>query len=189
MGIVRKTFLTFFLFLGFCGTLLPSSQAQITEDSKVLLYGIGPVRAGMTVKEAEKVSGSSLVSVQEIMNDCTFMEPKGGPKGILFMVDTAKGVISRVDVGPSFPDKVIPKNRTSSGAGIGTREEKVQQLYQGKIKVERHPYGEASDHYLIFEPKDAADKKYLLIFETRKGKVERFRSGLKGPVQAIEGCS
>lgn len=163
-----------------------NAQAQLTERSKLALNGIGPIRVGMTVDEASESAGIKLTRSGSGGRDeyqCSYVEPKGEPKGIAFMV--TKGRIARVDIS----SKSIT---TIKGAKIGDTEDRIISLYPGQIQVTTHPYQRlplTNQKYLTFVPKDAADKNYRIIFETSKNRVERFRSGKIPEVEAVEGCS
>ncbi|WP_341734521.1 hypothetical protein [Microcoleus sp. EPA2] len=164
-----------------------NAQVQLTERSKLAINGIGPIRVGMTVDEASQSAGIKLIisgsgGLDEYQ--CSYVQPKGEPKGIAFMV--TKGRIARVDI---FSNKQIT---TIKGAKIGDTEERIFSLYPGQIKATRHPYQglpPRNGKYLTFVPKDAADKNYRIIFETANNRVMRFRSGKLPEVEAIEGCS
>lgn len=163
-----------------------NAQVQLTERSKLALDGIGPIRVGMTVDEASRSAGVRLIktlSAGRTEEYCAYFGVQEGPKGISFMV--TNGRIARVD---NFSNKRIT---TIKGAKIGDTEEQIISLYPGQIQVTRHPYQRlplTNQKYLTFVPKDAADKKYRIIFETSKNRVERFRSGKLPEVEAIEGC-
>ena len=165
-----------------------NAQAQLTERSKLAINGIGPIRVGMTVDEASesariKLTRSGSGGGRE-ESQCSYVEPKGEPKGIAFMV--TKGRIARVDI---FSNKQIT---TIKGAKIGDTEDRIISLYPGQVQVTRHPYQGRPPYngkYLTFVPKDATDKNYRIIFETSKNRVENFRSGKIPEVEQIEGCS
>ncbi|MEZ2231954.1 hypothetical protein [Microcoleus sp.] len=162
-----------------------NAQTELTENSKLALNGIGPIRVGMTVDEASRATGVRLVktlSAGRTEEYCSYFEPQGEPKGISFMV--INGRISRIDISS---DRIT----TIKGARIGDTEERIFSLYPGQIQATRHPYQGRSPYngkYLTFVPKDATDKNYRIIFETSKNRVERFRSGKLPEVEAIEGC-
>jgi len=140
----------------------------------------------MTVDEASKAGGIRLIRSGSGDLDeyqCSYVQPKGELKGIRFMV--TKGRIARVDI----TSKPIT---TLSGARIGDNENRILSLYPGQIKATPHPYVSRppdNGKYLTFVPKDAPDKNYRIIFETRKNGVDRFRSGKLPEVEYIEGCS
>ena len=163
-----------------------SAQAKLTEQSKLAINGIGPIRVGMTVDEASKSAGIRLITIGRGGRDeyqCSYVQPKGEPKGISFMV--TKGRIARVDI-------TSKRITTISGARIGDNENRILSLYPGQIQATPHPYVSRSPEngkYLTFVPKDAADKNYRIIFETSKNRVDRFRSGKLPEVEYKESCS
>ncbi|MBE9188496.1 hypothetical protein IQ270_28645 [Microcoleus sp. LEGE 07076] len=163
-----------------------NAQVQLTERSKLAINGIGPIRVGMTVDEASESARIKFTKGGGGRDEyqCSYVEPKGEPKGIAFMV--TKGRIARVDI---FSNKQIT---TIKGAKIGDTEDRIISLYPGQVQVTRHPYQRlplTNQKYLTFVPKDAADKNYRIIFETSKNRVERFRSGKIPEVEQVEGCS
>jgi hypothetical protein len=92
-----------------------------------------------------------------------------------------KGRISRIDV---FKNSRVA---TVKGARVGDTEARIKSLYPGQIQVTRHKY--TNGHYLIFVPKDQADKNFRLVFETDGDRVTQFRSGKMPEVQWVEGCA
>jgi hypothetical protein len=163
------------------GTII--AQAKLTNQSKVIVNGIGDVRVGMTVTEASQVADTRITSLSgtAINNKgCFYVKPEGEPKGVAFML--IDGRIARVDV--SKNSSVTTKKR----AKIGDSEYQIKSLYPGQIKVEPHKYV-SGGHYLIFVPKDKVDSKYRLVFETDGKKVTEFRSGKLPEVEYVERCS
>jgi hypothetical protein len=90
-----------------------------------------------------------------------------------------RGKLARIDVHGNL--------RTASGAGVGDTEERIKQLYPGKIRVDAHKYVE-DGHYMRFIPVDPVDSGYELLFETYQGKVTSFRTGFREQVSWVEGC-
>lgn len=164
------------------------AQTPLTNDSRVVLDGIGSIQVGTTIAEAEAITGMRFlpgVSMGRTPEwQCTYYRPENGPEDLSLMV--INGEIVRVDVIGESPIE------TRSGAGIGDSEDFILSLYPGKIEVSPHPYfsGERRNgHYLTYVPQDAADRDYSLIFETMNGSVIRFRSGFRDAVAMIEGCA
>lgn len=152
------------------------------KNERISIYGIGKIKIGMKLDQAEKVSGIKLLPEggklleYQIADSCYFVYPNGKYEGISFMV--SGGIISRVDV---------DKNKsilTVEGAKIGDTEDRIKNIYKGKVVVEPHPYIAPEGHYLIVTPKEG----YKIIFETDKGKVTSYRAGQVPEVEAIEGC-
>jgi hypothetical protein len=152
--------------------------APLSASSRLRLNGFGGVEVGMTVPEAERAAGRTLVVHDQLGNGCMEAEPVG-LSGVSFMVVESR--IVRIDIfeGPYA---------TQSGIRVGASESAVRSTYGGQIETTSHPYDE-SGHYLIFRPKDSAQQKFLLIFETDGNRVLRFRSGERDPVGWIEGCA
>lgn len=167
------------------------AQAQLTEQSKLAIDGIGPIRVGMTVAQAEDSARTQLVGGGE--GSCYHLRPQSEPQGLALMVisdrqdgrrDRDQDRIARVDVYPGS------RVTTLSGAKIGDTEEQIQSLYPGRIQVSPHNYtGYRGGHYLTFVPQDEADRNYRLVFETLKGRVTTFRSGKLPEVEFVEGCA
>lgn len=171
------------------------AQAQLTERSKVAINGIGPIRVGMTVAEAEKSSGIKLVEkgARVGTGGCYSLVPKAAPQNLGLMVISnrednrivrTQDRIARVDI---YKGSSIT---TLSGAKVGDTEARIKSLYPGQIRVTPHKYtGRNGGHYLTFVPKDASDSNYRVIFETLNGRVTQFRSGKLPEVEFVEGCA
>ena len=170
------------------------AQPQLTAQSKLTIDGIGPIRVGMTVAQAEKSANVTLVEKGgRAGTSCYHLWPTTGPQGLGFMVISPREEkqilrnqdrIARVDV---FNDSRIT---TPRGAKIGNTEAQIKALYPGQIQVTPHQYtGSQGGHYLTFIPKDAADKNYRIVFETLKDRVTQFRSGKLPEVEYVEGCA
>jgi hypothetical protein len=171
------------------------AQPQLTEQSKVFINGIGPIRVGMTVAEAEVSANVTLVEKggRAGTGGCYSLRSQSGPQNLAFMVISNRednrmvrnqDRIARVDV--------YKGNRitTLRGAKVGDTEAQIKSLYPGQITVMPHRYtARQGGHYLTFMPKDAVDRDYRLVFETLGGRVTQFRSGKVPEVEFVEGCA
>lgn len=156
-----------------------NAQVKLTEQSKVSIYGIGSVRAGMTIAEASNAAGTPLIrkSGPPEGAECLYYEPQGGPEGVSFMVTSSK--IATVDI----RNKRIT---TVSGAKIGDTEERIHTLYPGQIQVTATLSGRG--HILTFVPTSILDKNYRLRFVTSQNVVQLFIAGQLPEVEFPEGC-
>ena len=173
-------------------TLPLSAQITLTVQSKLAIDGIGPVRVGMTIAEAERSARMRFVSNGRLDN-CYHIRPQQGPQGLNFMVISPhkEGPINR-DVDRIVRVEVFRGSRitTVRGAKIGDTEERIKSLYPGQIRVTPHEYTFAQGgHYLTFIPKDERDRNYRLVFETLNNRVTTFRSGILPEVEYVEGCA
>lgn len=156
------------------------AQAALTNQSKVVINGIGTVRVGMTVAQASKAAGTRLVSTSQPNNSCYYVKPQTGLRNLDFMV--TNGRIARVDV------RKNSAIATLKGARIGDTESKIKSLYPGQIKVTPHKYI-AGGHYLTLVPKNDANSNARIVFETDGKRVTEFRAGKLPEVEYVEGCS
>jgi hypothetical protein len=180
---------TFTLFTITVGTVI--AQTKLTTQAKVTINGIGSVRIGMNVPEAAEAANTRLFVSYGGNDSCYYLVAEGELKGLSFMVtkDDVKSrlkyvtsdVIARVDVD-------TPNITTVSGAKIGDTEARIKSLYPGQIEVTPHTYDQKG-HYLTFVPRDKAEQKYRVIFETDGQRVTRYRAGKLPEVGYIEGCS
>lgn len=157
-------------------TTLPPSEVFVTTG------GLGAIRVGQTVAQAEEASGLTLEEEPvPLSEDCFYVTVRDDPvyDGVSFMV--SEGTIGRVDVqGPSTIT-------TRSGAGVGTTEQQLRDLFPGQIE-------DASQYSLdtpavMFVPRDEADAQFRVIFELTDGTVTGYRSGILPPVGFTEGCA
>jgi hypothetical protein len=149
----------------------------ISTDDVITIGGLGDVRVGMTVEEAAAAAGLELTGEPDVNPDCYYVMPLG-LEGVAFMVSA--GTVARVDIaaGPIT---------TRSGAGIGSTEDEIKELFPDQIEVSDHAYVEGN--YLTFVPVDEGDDEYRVVFETDGEVVTQYRAGRLPEVEYIEGCS
>jgi hypothetical protein len=141
-------------------------------------HGIGRLRAGMTIVEGNRViPGLLALSEGADTVGCAYLEWHDGPVGISVMIED--GRIARIDVDSATV-------ATAAGARVGDSEEKIQNLYAGRVTVSQHKYTEG--HYLTVVPADPANSASRIIFETENGRVVRYRAGRRPPVEYVERC-
>lgn len=141
-------------------------------------YGIGALRAGMTVAEANgALNGALSVPASRDSMACTYATWNGAPEGVHVMVEG--GRIARVEVRNGAIE-------TADGAHIGDTEERIKALYAGRVVVQPQKY--SSGHALVVTPASPADSAFRIIFETEKNLVTKYRAGTRSQVEYVEGC-
>lgn len=145
-------------------------------------FGIGGLRAGMTVREAARMVGGSFAAPASGAESCTYAVWREAPSGVMVML--VDGLVARVDV--TRASAVA----TSKGARIGDSEARILDLYKGRTAVTPHKYA-AGAHYITVTPPPGTgeDRAYRLVFETDGKSVTRYRGGKQPQVEWIEGCS
>jgi hypothetical protein len=152
----------------------PSPADRPAGEWEVTPQGIGGFRAGMSVDELRVVGAKSL-DIPEKIDECAYIRPKNGPKGVALMIE--KGKLARVDVTEGSV-------ATAQGAKIGDSEDEIKSLYPGQVTVKPHKY--TSGHYLVVTPPSDANAR--IVFETDGKKVLKYRSGHEPAVEYVEGC-
>src|SRR4028119_1990252 len=90
------------LFVAVFLVIMPAKgQSQLTATSKLAIDGIGPIRVGMRIQEAEASARTRLLSPGGKLGNCWYVKPQGGPRDISFMV--IDGQIARVDISGNTP--------------------------------------------------------------------------------------
>lgn len=153
----------------------PSTVAEPKAGQwQVTAAGIGGVRAGMSVEEANVILGNSL-AIPAKLQECDYVRPKTTPTNLTFMVE--KNEISRVEIRPGSDISTV------AGAKIGDSEDRIKSLYPG---VEVRPAKYDSGHTLVVTPKGGGNNR--IVFETDGKKVTKYRSGRLPAVEYVEGC-
>jgi hypothetical protein len=170
-------------------TTAPATR-PITESSRMSLYGLGEVRGGMTIAEAEALTGQTfVVDSFDMAEGLCYFARIDGFDDLYFLIendvaptDPKQGIIGRASVGAG-------PWTTISGIGVGSTREEVLAAYGERITESPHAYVPGGS-YLDFVPADAADSAYRLRFETdADGVVTEMHAGLTRPVGYIEGCA
>lgn len=148
----------------------PGTSFTVTE------YGIGPIRAGMTVAEAATAMGGGFGAPSGGARDCTYAALTKAPRGLAVMLENNR--VARVEIRSG----TIP---TSLGARIGDSEARIKSLYAGRVTSTPHKYTPGG-HYLTVTPADNSQNR--IVFETDGKKVTEYRSGQLPAVEYVERC-
>jgi hypothetical protein len=151
-----------------------ASEKSKTPDMSVTEYGIGPIRAGMTVAQANTAMGGGFAAPRGGATGCSYAVLTKAPRGLAVMLEN--GRVARVEVRSG-------SITTADGARIGDSEARIKSLYPGAA-VAPHKYL-AGGHYLTVTGSDPANR---IVFETDGSKVTTFRSGKIPAVENVEGC-
>lgn len=154
-----------------------AARAVLTEAAKATAEGLGPIRIGMTVAEAEKEVGAQIVydTTAGSEESCRYAWPNAGMKQVRFII--SHGVIVRIDVN----DYEIT---TEKGARIGDSEARIKALYREDLVEMPHPYIPGGHDLIV----PSANNKYAILFETDGEVVLGYRVGDRKAVGWTAGC-
>jgi hypothetical protein len=163
--------------------LFPESE-RLTTNSRVSPDGIGPIKIGMTVKEAEKagkINFSPVTGHKIKKHGCSIVKPfswfHGNFHALTFML--TDGRISRIDV---HSDNLYTK--TVEGIGVPDSVDLLNWRYSNT----RVTLDQANQtKYIEFTPPKA--KNYHLIFESQGLLVDSYRAGKLPEVKYKNGCN
>jgi hypothetical protein len=152
---------------------------ELDAATPLSLDGIGPVRVGMTITQAEVSARMTMTVRTSVEPSCAIGYFAAGPPNLSFIIIDGVVRVARVE-GPPL--------RTKSGIGVGSTEAEVFAAYPGQIASARHQYDPAG-HYLDYLPRDEKDQAYRLRFATNGSTVEYIQAGFTEEVQLVETCS
>ena len=157
-------------------TLAPSAISVTTG-------GMGQIRVGMTVAEAEEAVGFTLEGeldpqISEACYHVTAPDDQPDFADVSFMV--LDDTIVRVEV---HGDSTAT---TRSGAGIGITEADLNAMFPGQIQPSEGLAGGGTAFQFV--PRDDADAEYRVIFIFEGGSVSEYWAGILPAVAFSEGC-
>ena len=169
--------------------VMPARAAEVLS-----WQGVGSVKLGMTVEEAERALGTKLAPRSEVYtSDACYATLRDDSKdpGITYVVEEGKiTVINVFVVGGQTPD-VADRHRI----GIGAAENKIRRGYRRAKKspgfYDRDPPPEAGDPSYVPEfwiEAESPDGKRAILFITQAGKVTSMTTGFKPMVLSPEHC-
>ncbi|MDY7099610.1 MAG: hypothetical protein S0880_00345 [Actinomycetota bacterium] len=176
-----------------------TSQVPLVAQTPLTPYGVGPLRAGMTLAEAEAASGLDIEdgNFVDFGGFCYFGSVDSQPDLLMILVSPdldpenptpvetpEEGIIGRVGLRGVGGE---PTARTTpAGIGLGSTEAEVYETYGDDVRTEDHVYLE-DGHYLFEEPAHAPDNG--LAFFTDGETVENVYGGLRDIIGYVEGCA
>lgn len=196
------------LLTGFAGPDDPQYDIDIRgpafgPDTRIGFEGAGPLKAGMTLREAEQATGLPFIveGFEGFEGLCYFATPKGldGHLSVLVLApgqsapaDPRDGIVGRVSSYAHYPasgdDPGLPPAKTVSGIAIGDTAERVRQAYGTALTSEPHLYNEDGEN-LTLEPKPGVSPGLKLRIEIGGGTVQAIHGGQADVVDFPEGCA
>lgn len=155
------------------GSAVPTpTQAPVSGDpaftgaSKLTTIGLDELFFGDPVDFAAEVASTTWTGLppEGERPQCYTVQPASGPVGIHFTV--MDGFIERVDI-------TNPIITTRSGAGVGSSEADLIELFGDALEVEEIPGG----RQITFVPTDASDRAFRIIWVTDGQFVISMRAG------------
>lgn len=157
-----------------------ANLATPLTDAEVTLFGVGPLRIGMTLSEASEALGVALLPLGgNLSGECAYYQPETKDQflGLMAVGDR----IIRIDIWPGSTLETV------SGAAIGMTKAEIADLYPGQIEATPNPY--IKGQFLTLVPSDPEFALYRMVFETdAEDTVVQYRTGQFPAVTWPDGC-
>jgi hypothetical protein len=142
-----------------------------TTTWTVTAAGLGPLRAGQTIAQANAAVGGGFSGSTA---NCTYAVWPKAPAGVAVML--ANGRVARVEVRSG-------STATAAGARIGDSEARINSLYAGRVTSAPHKYNPGG-HYMTV----TGGGSNRIVFETDGSSVTNYRAGRTPEVEQVERC-
>lgn len=175
---------TLALLLCFC------SASASAADQILTINGLGPVKIGMTQRQAERVLGARLKSPfpSERSNICwNAIRADRVDPWIYYVILNGRVASIHVDRsglgGPVVAHQIV----TDRGIRIGDTDTKVKEAYGPDVNVRVHSQVNTEDEGSVITAL-TSDKSRGFVFVTSDREVIEFRAGLPDAIEMMEGC-
>ncbi len=149
-----------------------AAPAPATDPALLRAEGIGGIRFGMTLAQAEQAAGGKAALPEPFDPACSMVGFAALPK-LRFMVEN--GIVTRADAGPGIGNVL--------GVAVGAPVEQVRAAHP-EAEETPHKY-DADGRYLSFP---STDGRAAIVLEASGGKVTKIRAGLQPAVAYVETC-
>lgn len=149
----------------------PATRVEAAQANLLRAEGVGPVRFGMRLDEAERIAGKA-ERPTPFDPACSMLRFPQLP-GLRFMVES--GTVTRADADPGVANAM--------GIAVGDTLEQVRAAHP-EAELGKHKYA-ADGHYLSFP---SADRGAALVLEAVGGRITKIRAGTQPAVSYVETC-
>lgn len=171
--------------------LLSLASASANAADQILTPdGLGPVRIGMTVSQAEQALGAKLKpfdSSDGYSKESCWETHRADESDAAVIYMIWYGKIVRIAVYRHDEKRIAPPIATDKGIRIGDSDARVKEVYGPALKVEVDPQAdneEQGSDLTTF----TKSKRRGITYETADRKVVNFRAGLPKATFLSEGC-
>jgi hypothetical protein len=173
-----------------CLASVPANAA----DQILTPRGLGSVKIGMTVAQAEKALGAKLkpldktdgVSVESCWETHRTDNPDPAVSYMVWYGKIVRIAIDRYDKEENW--ETVPPFATDKGIRIGSADAHVREAYGKSLSVRPHPEANDENDDTMVVMTVLTNRRSGIAFETGSKKVSTFRAGLAKAIRMTEGC-
>jgi hypothetical protein len=160
--------------------LLPATAgaAPVSSNSRITQNGLGSIRLGMTVDQAQRRTGQRIENNLFTPGDDSCGIAQLFPKSVGVNMQTTKSRIWVINVSE-------PGISTRSGVEVGDTVAALRRAYGSRLHSEPNKYTPKARDYWVTFPRN----RKLKFFTSARRVVTQISSGRKPEVDFVEGCA
>jgi hypothetical protein len=160
--------------------LLPATAgaAPVSSNSRITQNGLGSIRLGMTVDQAQRRTGQRIENNLFTPGDDSCGTAQLFPKSVGVNMQTTKSRIWVINVSE-------PGISTRSGVEVGDTVAALRRAYGSRLHSEPNKYTPKARDYWVTFPRN----RKLKFFTSTRRVVTQISSGRKPEVDFVEGCA
>lgn len=160
--------------------LLPATAgaAPVSSNSRITQNGLGSIRLGMTVDQAQRRTGQRIENNLFTPGDDSCGIAQLFPKSVGVNMQTTKSRIWVINVSE-------PGISTRSGVEVGDTVAALRRAYGSRLHSEPNKYTPKARDYWVTFPRN----RKLKFFTSTRRVVTQISSGRKPEVDFVEGCA
>lgn len=150
------------------------AHARLTSASRVTTAGVGPIRIGMTIREARRAAGRRILLSADVSPGCQVADLLPRAYGVSLLL--TRGRVARV-----YVDR--RGIATGSGVRIGDSIQRLKRVYGRRLVSVPDAYTRAER---VYELRFGSRK---VTFLSSRGRVAVISTGRRPEIDYIEGCA
>jgi hypothetical protein len=166
------------LLIAALGLPTAASAAPVTNHSRLTQNGLGSMRLGMTVNQAQRRTG------QQIQNN--LFTPGDTSCGIAQLFPESLGVnMQTTNLRIWVINVTQPGITTRAGIQLGDTAQDLRRAYRSRLRSHPNKYTPKARDYWVAFPRN----RKLVFYANPQGQITQISSGRKPEIDFVEGCS
>jgi hypothetical protein len=166
------------LLIAALGLPAAASAAPVTNHSRLTQNGLGSMRLGMTVDQAQRRTGQRIQNNLFTPGDTSCGIAKLFPESLGVNMQTTKLRIWVINVSQ-------PGITTRAGVEVGDSVSDLRRAYRSRLRSQPNKYTPKARDYWVALPRN----RKLVFYANPKKQVTQISSGRQPEIDFVEGCS
>lgn len=174
------------------GLIVLFASASANAADQILTFdGLGPVRIGMTVRQAEMALGAKLKPMDPsngVDTEACWETTRADDPDPFVSYMIWSGTIVRIDIGTGRIQQATPPIATERGIRLNSSVEDVKKAYSPRLVSNFHSQGDIGNYDLLYMTVLSDDRRYGHFFVTWKNGLTSMGTADTKAIQLQEGC-